>query len=636
MLDLAIVGVFFGYAIYQGLRERHRASANLEEYFLAGRSLPGWKAGISMAATQFAADTPLLVTGLIATAGVFSLWRLWIYAIAFLMMGFLLGTCWRRAGVITDAELSEIRYAHRPAIALRAIKAVYFGTLVNCVVLAMVMFAATRIAEPFLLWNQWLPSTLFSPIESIVTAIGSPLTVHADSANVWILSTNNFISVAVVLFLTTFYSTTGGLRSVVNTDVTQFAAMMLATIAYAYFAVSRAGGWNQVLVSLQQVYSQVQSPFSAEELRAFTPSRAPNWTWDILMVFALQWMIQMNSDGTGYLAQRTMACKSSKDARIAAVVFAFAQVILRTLFWLPIALSLLILFPPEFGSSQFTALREQTFTEGIFQLLPTGVKGLMLTGMLAALASTVDTHLNWGAAYWSQDLYGRIYCQLWKKQDPNPRALVWVGRAFNIVLMSLSLALMFTLGSIQSAWQMSLVFGSALGIPLLLRWFWWRMNSWGELFALAAGLILGPIIVFWGHGLTEPQKLLLMASSSLVACLAGVFAMGPEPMETLTSFYTKVRPSGWWSPVAKRLGHDRSVAYVEFARGGVGTLASSLSLFCLLVGIGSWILESPPPSWFPYSHLWILINLGVGLGLIPLWWKIIRHRTEEDVEFSSL
>ena len=168
-LDAAILLAFAIYAITSGLRARRTASTGLEEYFLAGRSLSGWKAGISMAATQFAADTPLLVTGLIATAGIFSLWRLWIYALAFLLLGFVLAPCWRRAQVLTDAELTELRYGGRSASALRAIKAVYFGTIFNCTVLAMVLWAATAIAEPFLLWDQWLPPGAYKPLLRLVT-----------------------------------------------------------------------------------------------------------------------------------------------------------------------------------------------------------------------------------------------------------------------------------------------------------------------------------------------------------------------------------------------------------------------------------------------------------------------------------
>lgn len=113
MLDAAIVAVFVAYALVAGLRERQTASSGPEQYFLAGRGLNGWQAGISMAATQFAVDTPMLVTGLVAVGGIFALWRLWIYALAFLLLGFLLAACWRRAGALTDAALAEIRYRGR-------------------------------------------------------------------------------------------------------------------------------------------------------------------------------------------------------------------------------------------------------------------------------------------------------------------------------------------------------------------------------------------------------------------------------------------------------------------------------------------------------------------------------------------
>jgi len=161
VIDLLIVSAFILCSVSNGFRNRSRASQNLEEYFLAGRSIKGWRAGFSLAATQFAADTPLLVTGLIATGGIFMLWRLWIYGLGFLMIGFLLGRSWRRAGVITDAELTEIRYSGRGVTALRGMKAIYYGTVMNCTIMAMVLVAATRISEVFLPWHEWLPSGLY-------------------------------------------------------------------------------------------------------------------------------------------------------------------------------------------------------------------------------------------------------------------------------------------------------------------------------------------------------------------------------------------------------------------------------------------------------------------------------------------
>ena len=176
LIDLTIVLVFVIYSVSVGFAFRKVASRGLTDYFLAGRTLKGWQAGFSMAATQYAADTPLLVAGLVATAGIFSLWRLWIYAIAFLMMGFMLGACWRRAQVLTDAELTELRYSGQAATWLRAIKAIHLGTVINCTVLAMVLIAATRIAEPFLIWHEWLPSAIVNPLAHLLESWNIRLT----------------------------------------------------------------------------------------------------------------------------------------------------------------------------------------------------------------------------------------------------------------------------------------------------------------------------------------------------------------------------------------------------------------------------------------------------------------------------
>ncbi|MBW2270717.1 MAG: hypothetical protein JRH16_19300 [Deltaproteobacteria bacterium] len=423
-IDALIVGAFVLYAVAAGLRARRVASQGLEEYFLAGRSLSGWQAGLSMAATQFAADTPLLVTGLVATAGIFALWQLWIYALAFLLLGFVLAPSWRRAGVLTDAELAELRYGGRAATVLRGVKALYFGTLVNCIVLAWVLFATRAIAEPFLLWNRWLPASFFESVQSLVVWVGVCLAVDPSGADVWIHSTNNLISLGAIVTVTLFYSTTGGLRSVVATDMLQFSLAMLGTAAYMGFVVAHFGGIGELVDQVRQ--HGVPSGMSASQLLAFTPSQARDASLAVLSVFALQWFIQMNADGSGYLAQRCMACRSDRDARLATVVFSVAQVLLRSLLWLPIALGLLVIFPADAGlvGQALQHDREVSFVRGMVELLPVGVRGLMLTAMLAALASTIDTHLNWGASYWTRDLYERILCQVWLRREPHPRTLV--------------------------------------------------------------------------------------------------------------------------------------------------------------------------------------------------------------------
>jgi SSS family solute:Na+ symporter len=618
-IDIFIIFGFIIYAISSGFKNKDDASKNLEEYFLAGRSLKGWKAGVSMAATQFAADTPLLVTGLIATAGIFSLWRLWIYALSFLLMGFILAASWRRANVLTDAELTEVRYGEKAALWLRGVKAVYFGTIINCTVMAMVLLAATRIAEPFLLWNDWLPSGLYEFVQSVVQGVGVPFTVNTASSDIWILSTNNILSILTIVLVTTLYSTSGGLRSVVGTDVVQFFLMMIATLFYTFYVIDAVGGLEAMIEKLKVLYNSANTELSFNELVSFTPGQAKDIGGSLFVVLAFQWLIQMNSDGTGYLAQRSMACKSEKDAKIAAIVFSFCQIFLRSLFWLPIGLGLILLFPIE-ASENMVSLREATFVTGMNELLPPGVKGLLLTGMLAALASTIDTHLNWGSSYWSNDIYKRLWCEVYKKKEANNKTLVRVARLSNIMILIIALIIMANLDNIQTAWKASLILGASMGIPLLLRWFWWRMNSWGEISAILMSLVMTPVLLFGYPELSEATRLLIMALMSSLACFFGIYFFGPEKQETLQAFYEKVRPLGFWGQVIQN-DEELKQNRLKLKNNLIALIACAISLFTLLVGVGSLIVSSPGPSWIGHPMIWVSLNIIIGLVCIPIWYR---------------
>ncbi|GIW79036.1 MAG: sodium transporter [Gemmatales bacterium] len=630
-IDISIIAAFIIYAVSSGIRSSGVASQNLEEYFLAGRTLKGWQAGLSMAATQFAADTPLLVTGLIATAGIFALWRLWIYALAFLTMGFILAASWRRAGVLTDAELTELRYGARPAAVLRGAKAVYFGTIFNCTVLAMVLLAATRIAEPFLLWNEWLPAGVFQPLLNFVEFLHVPITTLSDDhPDVWIKSTNNLISIGGIVLVTLFYSTTGGLRSVVATDVMQLFLAMAATAVYAGYIIHKVGGMGELIETLRMRFADGgPGGITPNQILAFTPSQAKDAGLVVLVVFGLQWILQINADGTGYLAQRSMACRSEADARYAAVVFTVVQIFFRSLFWLPIALGLLVLFPPDLTLDLETIKKQQeaTFVTGVAELLPPGLKGLMLTGMLAALASTVDTHLNWGSSYWTNDIYKRFICESWLKREPNPRTLVWVARSANVLILLIALVVMSQMSSIRTAWERSLLLGSGIGVLLVLRWLWWRINAWGEIACIVASILLTPILLLFVTdeklGVSDLQatayRLLLMAGLATAAGISVSLWKGPESEEHLRCFYRRARPMGFWGPIAAAEGDDPSEGARRLVRAAFAVVLAALSIFCLLVGAGSWLCGSPPPTWFPWRLPWLAGLLAVGILLIPVW-----------------
>lgn len=610
MLDILIVLAFVVAAITSGFRARKQASQGLDQYFLAGRTLKGWQAGTSMAATQFAADTPLLVTGLVATAGIFSTWRLTIYGIAFLLMAYVFSSLWRRAGVLTDAELTEVRYSGRGVLALRVLKAVYYGTVINCVVLAMVLVAAVRIAEVFLPWHEWLPGGIYQPLQNIVGSLGITLTSASTALDPAVATTNNLLSVGVILAFTTLYSTTGGLRSVVTTDIMQFSLAIVGTIAYAFFVLRSVGGFGGLGDRLTTLYDAE----TVGRLMSFTPS-AGDAILPFLIVVGLQWFFQMNSDGTGYLAQRSMACVSDKDARIAGVTFAWLQILLRSLPWMIIAVGLLALYPLPAGGGEgeaFTASREILFVTGIDELLPVGFRGLMLTGLLAALASTIDTHLNWGASYWSNDIYQRLVSQQWMKRQPSSRELVLVARFSNVLIILIALTIMANLGSIQTAWFISLLFGAGMGAVLVLRWLWERINLFSELTAMAVSLVVAPILLVATD--QEWVRLGVMALTSTTAAVVVTFFTPATNTETRQGFYKRVQPSGFWTNTAREIGEPASTPLLKLRRGLVDTAITGVSLYLLLYGVATLLLPVARPSLL----LTVLALVG-GVALVPVW-----------------
>lgn len=607
MTDVALVLAFVVWSAAAGLRDRRMASRDLTSYFLAGRRSSGWQSGLSMAATQYSADTPLLAAGLVATGGVAALWRLWSYGLAFLLLGFLLGAAWWRSGVLTDAELCEVRYGGRAAAWLRSVKAIYFGVVFNCAVLAMILAAAVRIAETFLPWQVWLPASVFEPIESFVGWLEISLTVDSESGDARARSAANLVSIVALFSFTLLYSATGGLRSVMRTDVAQIALAAVATAVYAGFAVRSTGGLDALVRSLVETVG----PVRAAEITSFDPRRAADASGVMIGVLGLQWLFQMNSDGTGYLAQRCLACRSAHEARRAPVVFAFVQILGRSLLWLPILVALIVIVPYEPGQS--VAAREMAFVEGIDMLLPAGARGLMLVGLLAALASTLDTHLNWGASYLTNDLYARFVAPRILRRPARPRELVWIARACAPLIVVLALIVMLKLDSIQQAWHVTLALGAGLGVPLLLRWIWRRANAIGELAAIAASGLAAAWML--RADVAEPTRLLLIGCIGTLAAIAGSLCTKPESAALLDRFYARVRPPGFW-------GTDES--HRALKRAALGTAAASVSLYGALLGFGRLLVESPVDTAAERASF-VAGCLAVSLAALPVWIRLLRE-----------
>jgi SSS family solute:Na+ symporter len=534
--DYAIVAVFLIATLAWGAHHARRAGSSMEEFFVAGRALPWWLAGTSIVATTFAADTPLAVAGLIATDGVAGNWFWWADVLPAVIAALVVARLWRRSGVLTDAEITELRYGGARGAALRVFRALYFGVLRNAIVIGWVNLAMLKVLRLVL----ELPS----------------------GSEGWLL--------AGLFGLTLIYTLLSGLWGVVFTDVLQFTLAMLGSIALAVIAVGALGGLDGLLLRLQEE----RGPLAAAETLSLIPVESEAFWAFAIYLFVKSWA-SGNSEGSGYVAQRLLATRDERHARLAALWYVVANFVLRPWPWILVGLVALVDYPE-------LADPEEGYVRVMLEHLPLGLRGLMVATLLAAFMSTIDTHLNWGASYLTSDIYRRFL-----RPDADERRLVRVARLSVVGLAALGA--LFTLGmsSISGAWKFLASISAGLGLISLLRWLWWRVNAWSEIVVMTTSLIATNALLLFSE-VPFPQSLALVVVISVPASLVATALTKPEPPEVLSAFYARLRPPGWWGSVASADAGEttepsgaRLILEVLSATGGVYGLLAGLG-WCLL------------------------------------------------------
>ena len=532
-LDWAIIVAYVIFALGVGVWFSRRASESTSEYFLSGRTLPWWVLGTSMVATTFAADTPLAITEFVRSAGIWRNWFWWNVAFAGILAAFLFAPLWRRAEVLTDQELIEVRYSGKPAAFLRAFKALYFSILYNCIVMSWVIAGMTTIVAVLMKVDQ--------------TA-----------------------AVAICIAIALVYSVTSGFWGVVVTDVVQFFIAMGGSIILAIAAVRHpdVGGISGLLDKLKVVQSEslphlmdfFPSPPGSDE--AFLGSAFFKFVIFITMV----WWASQNADGGGYIIQRMSAAKDEKHALLSSLWFNVCHYAIRTWPWVVVGLCSLVLFPtmPE-AVAKFG--HKAGYPLVIAKVLGPGLRGLLVVSFLAAFMSTIDTHLNWGASYLVNDVYKRFIAP-----DKKERHYVVVSKICVVLLMILAGISSLYVKSISGLWEFCWAMGSGLGMVLILRWFWWRINAYSEITALATSLMVTvvlkilaaycPTMTFLGFPIGAIPihiKLLLVVSISAISWLSVTFLTDPEPEQTLKTFCVRVNPGGFWGEYQQKDHPKRAI-----------------------------------------------------------------------------
>ena len=551
VFDWGVVAAYFLFSLGIGIYLRKRATGSVSDFFVSGRNVPWWLAGTSMVATTFAADTPLAVTGLVARNGIAGNWIWWSMAFSGMLTVFFYARLWRRAGVMTDVEFAEIRYGGRPARFLRGFRAFYLGLPINLIIMGWVNLAMAKILMLVLGINK---------LQALLLTIA-------------------------VMLVTAAISTLAGLWGVLVTDLFQFVVIMVLAVVLAVFAVDSVGGMGGLIDGIRSVEAASGSTGS---LLSFFPALGSAWMPMItfFVYVAVNWWASWypgaEPGGGGYIVQRILSARDERHSLLATLWFNIAHYALRPWPWIVVALAAVVMFH---GDPSFAADPESGYVRVMLATLPASLRGLMLAGFFAAYMSTMATSLNWGASYLVNDLYRRFLVR-----DRGEKHYVRVSQATTMAVMVLSAAVSFFMDSIADAWRFIIAVGAGTGLVYLLRWFWWRINAWSEVSAMAAAFVTSLTLRF-GFRLeeSEPKEfaltcLITMAVTTAV-WLSVTFLTRPEPRAVLLSFYRRVRPDpALWGPIA------REAVDVAPARDGLFNLKDWLCgvamIYAFLFGAG--------------------------------------------------
>ncbi|PYN97637.1 MAG: sodium:proline symporter [Candidatus Rokuibacteriota bacterium] len=562
-IDWAIVAAYFVLSAGIGLYFTRRGGESLDQYFLSGRQAPWWLAGTAMVATTFAADTPLVVTGLVATKGVAGNWLWWNFVMSGMLTVFFFARLWRRAEVMTDVELAELRYSGRPAAFLRGFRALYLALPINLIILGWVTRAMIKIL------------TIALGLKD-VTIFG--MTVSGE-----------IVAVGICFIITALYSVAAGMWAVLWTDLVQFVIKMSAVIILAVYAVAAVGGISVMKTKLAQHFGSEEAALSVLPVNVTAGGGIVSYAWMPLLTLAVYLSVQWwaawypgaEPGGGGYVAQRIFSARSEKDGVLATLFFQIAHYALRPWPWIVTGLATVILYPT-------LADKEAGYVQAFVDLLPTPWRGFMMAGFAAAYMSTVGTHLNWGASYLVNDFYKRFV-----KVDGDQRHYVAVSRAATVLIFLASIAVTSQLSSIEKAWELLLAIGAGTGLVLILRWYWWRINAWSEISAMIASFVLsllGFAFIAPRFAPNDPNAtavvMLVTVAGSTIVWVVTTFATRPEPDRVLQAFYRRVRPGGpGWARVSSQLGYGQ-----EPIPGGAlawtNWIAGIVAVYATLFGIG--------------------------------------------------
>lgn len=607
-IDWFFIILFILLSISIGIYYSRRGRKSVGDYFASGQGVPWWILGTSMVATTFAADTPLAISGLVVKQGIWGNWYWWAQIPMFMIGVFFFSRLWRRARILTDTELVEFRYSGKSSKILRGFRAIYFALPYNCLVMGWVILSMTKIMG---------------------------LTFNIDKR----------LAVIICILITVSYSSISGLWGVMVTDFFQFFLAIGMAILLAIISVNAIGGFGVIFDKLPQIYGAEQ----AASMTSIIPSvNAPNHGFAIFLLYVLLlWWTVGFTDGGAYQAQRMISAKNEKHSFLGYLWFNIAHFCLRPWPWIIVGLVAAIKFPGIAAKDPLTGELvkdpELGYIAVMLTYLKPGLLGLMLASFLAAFMSTISTQINWGASYIVNDFYRPFI-----NKNASEKHYVWFSVGIVIVMAILGGAISSLMDDIFFAWLLLSAINAGIGIVYIARWYWWRVNAWSEMSAIASIIAVVAVILIvksefwlkvillvliassitclliWGLRkiswreqylsssiliifiaivavslvltFTLPEKkfpwtLIYTVPISLTIWLSVTMLTKPVDDNKLAEFYQRVHPGGpGWERIANQVSEDFSASSLFTKKNIVGAIFGIIAVLGALLAIGNFVI----------------------------------------------
>jgi Na+/proline symporter len=594
-IDYGIVVLYFSVVIGLGFWYRRRASKSLGAYFLGGKSIHWLALAMSGSVSNFDITGTMWIISILFVLGMKSMWHHWMWG--FLMGAFFMsymGKWVRRSNVMTAAEWMRTRFGTdaggklaRTAYALMAV--LTLASFVGYAYQGIGKFASVYI-----------------PLESLAQYTSIPWLQN-------ILTTYEPDVLAVTIIgVTTLYVILGGLYSVVVTDVIQTVVLTLASIFIAYIAWSKLT--PDLLAGLGADWTSLRVPWRVKEFAAINPTHS-----EFFGAFVIVWVVKgllLNAGGPAqmYDFQRFLAARDARDAAKVGAAWSFFLIVRWAM---AIGIALL-------GLTVITNIKdsERVMPVVLQEFLPTGIRGIVIAGLLAAFMSTFSSTVNSGASFIVRDIW-QPYFRPQAGDTESVRFSYWA----TLLLVLIGVGIGSQVDSIADIWNwIMMVLGAGMAIPNVLRWYWWRINGWGYSVGTFVGIILSLTILFFPDAPVY-YVFPLICTASLLASIAVSLATQPVDRDVLVSFYRSVRPFGAWKPIRK----ESKVSAGELSRKSESVSLTILNIILAMLAITGLYLFPMylVGHWYLNSIIWLGLSLAAIVALRYTWYNNLPEPAEE-------